>query len=180
LARAHAQVANARSDSLHKLSTGLAKTNGTVVIEDLDVSALTASAKGSGNWRGKAGLNRALLNCSAAELRRQLVYKSKWYGSRLVVAGRWYPSSKTCSSCKAVKAKLALSERTYSCEHCGLVIDRDHNAAINLAALGAVTGTASGAGTDRGDPVNAQGEAESMATARCASLSCEGGTGPTG
>jgi putative transposase len=136
LARAHAQVANARSDGLHKLTTGLVKNYGTVVVEDLAVSALTASAKGSGNWRGKAGLNRALLNSSPAELRRQLEYKSKRYGATLVVADRWYPSSKTCSSCKAVKAKLALSERTYSCEHCGLVIDRDHNAALNLAALG--------------------------------------------
>jgi putative transposase len=97
-----------------------------------------------------------------------------------VVADRFYPSSKTCLSCQAVKAKLALSERTYSCEHCGLVIDRDHNAALNLAALVAVTGTASGAGTDRGDPVNAQGEAEFMARARCASANCGDGTGPPG
>ena len=180
LARAHAKVANARADSLHKLTTGLARTYGTVVVEDLNVSGLTASARGSGNWRGKAGLNRALLNCSAAELRRQLTYKTKWYGAALIVADRWYPSSKTCSRCKAVKAKLALSERTYSCDHCGLVIDRDHNAALNLAALVAVTGTASGAGTDRGNPVNAQGEAKFMATARCASANCEDGSGQPG
>jgi putative transposase len=118
LARAHTKVANARVDGLHKLTMGLVKTYGTVVIEDLNVSGLTASAKGSGHWRGKAGLNRALLNCSPAELRRQLVYKSKRYGATLVVADRWYPSSKTCSSCKAVKAKppsldrLAVARRT--------------------------------------------------------------------
>jgi putative transposase len=180
LARAHAKVANARADSLHKLTTTLARTYGTVVVEDLNLTGLTASARGSGNWRGKAGLNRALLNCSAAELRAQLTYKSKWYGATLVVADRWYPSSKTCSRCKALKAKLALSERAYKCESCGLVIDRDHNAALNLAALVAVTGTASGAATDQRQLVNAQGEAKFMATARRASLNCEDGSGQPG
>ena len=68
-------------------------------------------------------------------LRRQLAYKMAWHGGRLVVAGRFYPSSKTCSGCGAVKAKLSLSERTYRCGPCGLVIDRDLNAARNLAAL---------------------------------------------
>jgi len=149
LARAHIKVANARRDSLYKLTTELAKGYGTVVVEDLNVAGLTASARGSGHWRGKVGLNRALLNCSPGELRRQLAYKASWYGSRVVIAGRYYPSSKTCSSCGSVKTKLALSERSYNCEACGLVIDRDHNAALNLAALVAATGTASGAGTDR-------------------------------
>ena len=92
-------VANARADGLHKLSTRLAKTYGTVVVEDLAVKAMTASAKGSGHWRGKAGLNRAVLSAAPAELRRQLGYKCAWYGSALVVADRWYPSSKTCSGC---------------------------------------------------------------------------------
>jgi putative transposase len=72
---------------------------------------------------------------SEGELRRQLVYKTAWYGSQLVVAGRWYPSSKPCSACGAVKAKLALADRTYHCDHCGAVLDRDLNAAINLARL---------------------------------------------
>jgi transposase len=79
-----------------------------------------------------------------------------------------------------VKAKLALSERAYSCGHCGLVIDRDHNAALDLAAFVAVTGTASGAATDRGNLVNAQGEAKFMAIARCAPLNCEDGSGQPG
>ena len=180
MARAHAKVANACSDSLHKLTTSLAKGYGTVVVEDLNVAGMTASAKGSGNWRGKAGLTRALLNCSPAELRHQSAYKTKWYGSTLLVPDRWYPSSKTCSACGAVKAKLALSERSYCCEACGAVIDRDHNAALNLASLVAATGTASGAVTDRGSPVNAPGEAKFMATARCASLNCEDGSGQPG
>src|SRR5208282_1412690 len=128
-----------------------------------------------GNWRGKAGLNRALLDASPAEIRRQLTYKCTWYGSKLVVADRWYPSSKTCSGCGFVTTKLALSERTFFCEHCGLVIDRDVNAAANLAGLvKASTGTASGAGTSRGKvPANAQEEEKFMPPGRCSSLNCK-------
>jgi putative transposase len=182
LARAHVRVANARADGLHKLSTRLAKTYGTVVVENLAVKAMTASAKGSGHWRGKAGLNRSVLDASPAELRRQLTYKCTWYGSKLVVADRWYPSSKRCSRCGFVKTKLALSERTFHCEHCGLVIDRDANAAANLAGLvKATTGTASGAGTSRGKATaNAQGEEKFMPPGRCSSLNCEDSTGQLG
>jgi ribosomal protein S27AE len=77
-----------------------------------------------------------------AEVRRQPAYKRIWNGGRLIVADRWYPSSKTCSACGAAKTKLALSEREYSCGVCGLVLDRDHNAALNLAALAAEFDTA--------------------------------------
>ena len=66
-------------------------------------------------------------------LRRQLEYKSAWYGTELIVADRWFPSSKTCSGCGAVKADLTLADRIYECAACGLVIDRDLNAALNLA-----------------------------------------------
>ncbi|MDA8269636.1 MAG: IS607 family element RNA-guided endonuclease TnpB [Actinomycetota bacterium] len=183
LGRAHAKVASARTDGLHKLTTRLVKTHETVVVENLNVAGMTASARGSGHWRGKAGLNRAVLDTAPGELRRQLAYKAAWYGSRLVVADRWYPSSKTCSRCKTVKAKLSLSERTYRCERCGLVIDRDLNAATNLAFLvESVTsiGTASGAGTGtllrRGSRANAQGEERFMGSPRCSSTNCEDGT----
>jgi putative transposase len=81
------------------------------------------------------GRFRALADAGLGELRRQLGYKTTWYHSQLVIADRWYPSSKTCSGCGAVKAKLPLAERTYRCEGCGLVIDRDTNAAIKLARL---------------------------------------------
>ena len=97
LGRTHAELAAARADGLHKLTTNLAKRHGVVVVEDLHVAGMTASAKGSGHWRGKAGLNWAILDVSFEELRRQLVYKTTWYGSDIVVADRWYPSSKTCS-----------------------------------------------------------------------------------
>ncbi|WP_440066982.1 zinc ribbon domain-containing protein [Streptosporangium sp. OZ121] len=82
-------------------------------------------------------LARAVSDVAMAEVRRQLSYKTAWSGGRLIVADRWYPSSKTCSGCGAVTAKLALSERTYTCAGCGLVADRDLNAALNLAALAA-------------------------------------------
>ena len=85
-------------------------------------------------------LARHIANANWAEIRRQLTYKAQRAGARLVVANRWFASSKTCSGCGTAKAKLAPSERTYVCMTCGLVLDRDHNAARNLAALAADTG----------------------------------------
>jgi putative transposase len=84
-------------------------------------------------------LARRLADASLGELRRQLAYKSAWAGSALAEAERFFPSSKTCSGCGYVKAKLPLSEREYRCELCGMVLDRDLNAARNLAALAAST-----------------------------------------
>ncbi|WP_146231242.1 zinc ribbon domain-containing protein, partial [Micromonospora sicca] len=104
------------------------------------------------------GVSRGACLAGFAELRRQLAYKTGWNGGRLVVADRWYPSSKTCSSCGVVRAKLALSERTYTCTLCGLVLDRDVNAARNLAALavtvaGSGSETRNGRGADRKTPL---------------------------
>ena len=86
------------------------------------------------NRRLARRLARRIADAGFGELRRQLAYKTAWNGGQLVVADRWYPSSKTCSACGSVKAKLALSARTYTCTTCGLVLDRDVNAARNLAA----------------------------------------------
>jgi putative transposase len=69
------------------------------------------------------------------EIRRQLTYKTQWNGGRVEVADRWFPSSRTCSGCQAVKSKLPLRTRTYVCDECGLILDRDENAALNLASL---------------------------------------------
>jgi putative transposase len=179
LAKTHLKVTQARVDGLHKLTTRLATTHAVVVIEDLAVKNMTAAGTG----RGKAGLNRAILDVAPAQLRRQLAYKTGWYHSKLVVADRWYPSSKTCSACQTVKTKLSLAERVFRCDNCGLVIHRDLNAAHNLAALPdaaiAHAGTASGAGTGRSiTPANAQGEAKYMDPSRCASTNCEDSTAP--
>jgi IS605 OrfB family transposase len=125
LARVHARAANIRRDALHKLTTDLATQHGAVVVEQLNVAGLLRNRR----------LARAIADTGMAQLRRQLAYKSTWYGSRLVVADPFFPSSKTCSGCGWVKAKLTLAERTFCCEACGLKVDRDLNAAHNLARL---------------------------------------------
>jgi putative transposase len=130
LARIHARVANIRADALHKATTALAARYETVVAEDLNVTGLLANRR----------LASSVADQGFAAARRMLAYKTRWNGGTLIIADRWYPSSKTCSGCGAVKAKLALSERTYHCDACGLVLDRDVNAArnlLNLAASGA-------------------------------------------
>ena len=123
IARLHQRIANLRSYSLHKLTTYLAKNHGTVVIEDLNVTGMMANRQ----------LAKAVQDMGFYEFRRQLEYKTKLYGSSLVVVDRWFPSSKTCSCCGVKKETLFLSERVFNCEYCGLEIDRDLNAAINLS-----------------------------------------------
>jgi putative transposase len=125
LGRAHARIADLRRNGLHHLTSELAATYGTVVVEHLNVAGMLRNRS----------LARRLADAGFGELRRQLTYKCAWAGSRLVEADTFYPSSKTCSGCGHVKAKLTLSERTYRCERCGLEADRDLNAARNLAAL---------------------------------------------
>jgi putative transposase len=128
ITRVHAKVADARGNGLHQLSTRLATTHGTIVIENLHVAGMVRNRR----------LARHLAGVGMGELARQLGYKTVWYGSRLVTADRWYPSSKTCSACGVVRAKLRPSERTYTCDQCGLVLDRDLTAARNLAGLASV------------------------------------------
>jgi len=127
LARLHARVANVRADALHKATTDLARQYETVVIEDLNVAGMTRNRR----------LARAVCDQGFGQARRMLGYKTTWNGGRLLVADRFYPSSKTCSGCGTVKAKLSLSERVYRCGACGLALDRDLNAARNLLQLAA-------------------------------------------
>ncbi|MHB2027295.1 MAG: RNA-guided endonuclease InsQ/TnpB family protein [Acidimicrobiales bacterium] len=79
------------------------------------------------------GGSRSISDAAMGELSRQLLYKAKWHGVEVRIADRFFPSSKTCSGCGVVRNDFDLSERTYSCGTCGLVLDRDLNAAINLA-----------------------------------------------
>ncbi|GAA3914474.1 RNA-guided endonuclease InsQ/TnpB family protein [Actinoplanes auranticolor] len=151
LGRAHARVSNLRRDGLHKLTTRLTREHGTVVVEDLNVTGMLANRK----------LARHIADAGFAEIRRQLAYKTGWSSGRLLVADRWYPSSKTCSGCGTVKAKLSLAEREFCCEACGLVLDRDLNAARNLAALAAEfdiagSGPVAGRGADQKTRVRGQ------------------------
>jgi putative transposase len=129
----HARAADLRRDRLHKATTALARRHPVIVVEDLNVAGMSRRKPAAG--RGGRGLNRAIADAAPGELRRQLGYKTIWNGSRLVIADRWYPSSKTCSACGTVKTKLALAERIWTCDGCGATHDRDLNAAINLARL---------------------------------------------
>ncbi|WP_238454687.1 IS607 family element RNA-guided endonuclease TnpB [Micromonospora sp. ATA51] len=181
VAGAHARVANLRRDGLHKLTTRLAREYGTIVVEDLNVAGLLRNGR----------LARYVADAGFAELRRQLAYKIEWSGGRLVVADRWYPSSKTCSGCGTVKAKLALSERTYTCTTCGFVLDRDVNAARNLAALAhevtdARSGreSSNGRGADRktrpGGPVAVKRQPGTAPAGKTGTVSPQGGTADHG
>lgn len=144
VARLHARIANRRTDTLHKLTARLAQTYSDICIEDLNVAGMVKNHH----------LAKAVSDASFSELRRQLEYKTAKTGAKLHVIDRWYPSSKTCSNCGSVKTKLSLKERTYKCEHCGLVIDRDLNAAINIMVAGSAPETlnAHGGTVRRSDP----------------------------
>lgn len=130
LARLHARIARLRTDFLHKLTTRLCRENQTVVIEDLNVKGMMANAR----------LARAISDVGFGGFRRQMQYKSVRYGCQLMLAPRFYPSSKLCSTpgCGWKKEDLALSEREWACPRCGHIHDRDHNAAINLERLATV------------------------------------------
>jgi putative transposase len=123
LARLHARISNLRKDTLHKLTTYLSKNHATVVIEDLNVSGMLSNHNLAG----------AIADCGFYEFKRQLTYKTEKFGSKLIITDRWFASSKTCSNCGCKKERLSLSERIYICDHCGLEIDRDLNAARNLS-----------------------------------------------
>jgi len=133
--KVHADVRNARKNFIHQTTTRLAKHYDVIVIEDLNVAGMVKNHS----------LAKHIEDAAWGEFGRQLEYKTTWYGSTLVRAGQFYPSSKTCSHCGTVKATLSLDDRTYHCGACGLVLDRDLNAAINLARQG-LPGTSSGTG----------------------------------
>ncbi|MET9037097.1 RNA-guided endonuclease InsQ/TnpB family protein [Streptomyces mirabilis] len=131
----HARIADRRRDFLHKLSTRLVRENQTIVIEDLTVR----------NMLKNRTLARAISDASWTELRSMLEYKTQWYGRDLIAVDRWYPSSRTCSACGHLVAKLPLSIREWACAACGTVHDRDENAAKNILAAGLAV-SACGAG----------------------------------
>jgi len=126
VARIYRRIRNIRHDGLHKLTTRLCCQNRVVVIEDLNVKGMVKNHS----------LAQSISDASFGMFRQLLTYKAQMYGTVIIVADRFYPSSKACSSCGCVKDELSLGERTYRCE-CGLRIDRDLNAALNLMQLGA-------------------------------------------
>lgn len=127
VARLHAKVANVRSHTIHEVTSYLtAKIKPSVImLEDLNVSGMVKNHH----------LARSVSDASFAEMRRQITYKAAWNGVQVVFADRFFASSKTCSQCGCKKDVLPLSVRTFVCDDCGMVMDRDLNAARNLAAL---------------------------------------------
>ena len=125
LAKAHLRVANIRKDTLHQATAILTKTKSAIMLENLNVSGMLKNRH----------LAQAIADVGLYEFRRQMVYKGEWYGCEVLLADRFFPSTKRCSQCGEVKPVMRLDERTYQCECCGSVLDRDLNAALNLEQL---------------------------------------------
>ncbi len=122
LAKPHYRVACQREDTLYKMTTHVVRTYALIGLEDLHTKGMLANHC----------LAQAVSDASFFEIKRQLLYKTEQYGGSVQSVDRWYASSKTCSACGWVDEDLSLADRTFVCEECGLVIDRDLNAAINI------------------------------------------------
>ena len=128
VARIHKRIADTRNDTLHKLTTFLVTNYSVIGIEDLNIKGMIANHK----------LSKHIADGAFFELKRQLIYKADMTGARIVIADKFYPSSKTCSSCGTVNESLKLSEREWKCPSCGILHDRDVNAAVNLEKIALV------------------------------------------
>jgi putative transposase len=182
IVKSHARVANLRQDHIHQVTTRLAKKYDVIGVEHLNVSGMLAKAKPKpapnrpgvylrNNRAAKRGLSKSISDAAFGEILRQLDYKTTWYGASLHRVDRFFPSSKTCSSCGTVKAKLSLRVRVFDCTDCGLKIDRDLNAAINIAKAATcavlkpaspaapVEGSSIVSGRDRGKSKSAKAQA---------------------
>ena len=138
VARLHARVADVRADAIYKATTMIARNYSAVCIEDLNVAGMVKNRR----------LARSVSDAALGEFCRQLEHKTARSGAVLRTVGRWFPSSKTCSDCGTVKAKLSLSERTFNCDACGASMDRDLNAAINIRVAGSAPETLNARGED--------------------------------
>lgn len=126
LARLHVRIKNIRKDWIHKVTSKLIDENQVISLEDLNVRGMVRNHC----------LARAISDVGWYEIRRQIEYKSKLYGREIRIIGRFEPTSKKCSNCGHTKDSIALSERVFVCDRCGLELDRDLNAAININTLG--------------------------------------------
>jgi putative transposase len=145
VARIHEKIANCRTDSLHKFSTDMVRRFDLIYVEDLNLRGMVKNHS----------LARAISEASIGTAIRMLEEKAERYGKRVEKIDRWYPSSKTCSRCGRIVESLPLSVREWTCPECGASHDRDHNAALNILAVGQ-TVTAHG-GTVRRTPAKADG-----------------------
>jgi putative transposase len=126
--RLYGRVTRTRNLYLNRLTTTLAGSFDTVVLEDLSVADMVKRPKENIT----KALRRSILDAGWGELRRQLTYKTDDRGHRVVVVNQFYPSSKKCSHCGETKAKFDRSERVFECSNCGITLDRDVNAARNI------------------------------------------------
>jgi putative transposase len=160
----HGRIADIRSDWTHKTTTMLVREYTHIAIEDLSVKGMSSSAKGTTdkpgkNVRQKSGLNKSILDANMGEFRRQLEYKARENGTVLEIVDRWFPSSKTCSTCgektNLINGPGGLKVRVWTCGKCNTTHHRDTNAAINLkhhAFAGSSSVAACGEFSDSGDP----------------------------
>ncbi|SHH12419.1 RNA-guided endonuclease InsQ/TnpB family protein [Clostridium grantii] len=124
----HRKLANIRTNHLHQATNEIVKTKPSrVVMETLNIKGMMKNKY----------LSKAITAQCLYDFKVKLKYKCEFNGIEFVEADKWYPSSKTCSECGHIKPKLSLSERTYICEECGCIIDRDYNASINLSRYSA-------------------------------------------
>ena len=125
VAKIHEKISNSRLDTLHKVSTQLVKSNDLIAIEDLNVEGMIKNRK----------LSKHIADASWGTFVNLLEYKSEWYGRKLVKINRFFPSSKTCHQCGWIKQDLKLSDREWTCKN-GHILNRDHNAGINILKEG--------------------------------------------
>jgi putative transposase len=154
-----------RRSFLHEVSSQLVKTHDRLCLEDLAVA----------NLLGNRQLARAISDAAWTELARQLRYKAVWFGAELIVCDRWFPSTRTCSQCGRIASAMRLGERVFCCPGCGLLTDRDRNAAANLAAWAEAANMAAAQAPDRragGRVTNASGGE------RADHRASDGGAGP--
>lgn len=167
IARHHHLVALRRESGLHQVSKRLSTGYTLIGLEDLAVAGMTASAAGTveapgKNVRQKAGLNRSILDAAFGTLRRQLEYKTSWYGSQVQIIDRFFASSQTCSACGArAKTKLDLRVRVFECAACGVRLDRDVNAARNIRAEAVRMHEAQQLAPGTGESLNGRGATDS-------------------
>ena len=122
VAKLHQKTVNQRDFFLHNVSTDIVKNFDIIGIEDLNVAGMVKNPK----------LAKSISDASFSKFKLMLEYKADWYGKKVVKIGRFFPSSKMCSCCGTIKQDLTLNDRVYECVCCGLSMDRDHNAAINI------------------------------------------------
>jgi putative transposase len=126
IAKIHQKITNQRDYFLHNESIKLVRNYDVIIIEDLNVSGMVKNRK----------LAKSISDASFSKFFSMLKYKSDWYGKELIQIGRFEPTSKTCSCCGWVKKDLSLKDRVFVCENCGIVIDRDYNASLNIHSVG--------------------------------------------